>query len=191
VNGLFPQGEAVFSSDGVYRYWLTREPTVSANHAVIMPITCAFVMLNPSTADADHDDNTIRKCKKYTRLWGFHRTVIVNVFGFRSTDPKKMWWAWSQGWKDHGRIVGPDNDHYITKAVQEARLSGGRVVAAWGSGAGAGKKLERAYFRERCAAVCKLIGGELTCLKENNDGTPAHPLYQPDDAEPMRWRGAQ
>ena len=202
MNGLFPQGDAVFSSDQVYRYWLTRDLTAGLLVKPDILSTCAFVMLNPSTADANFDDPTIRKCKKLARLWGHTRLVIVNLFAYRATDPKNMWNAWRVG---SSGIVGDDNDHHITKAVQDARSMPpyliqnsdeirvvvrhpGRVVAAWGRGGTHNKEALR-FFRYRCEAVCKLIGTELTCLKENSDGTPVHPLYQPDDSEPMRWRG--
>jgi hypothetical protein len=46
---------AVFSGDERYRYRLTRIWEVSRQQVL-------FVMLNPSTADADKDDQTIRKC---------------------------------------------------------------------------------------------------------------------------------
>lgn len=186
MNGLFPQGEADFSSCGMYRYRLTRENI----RLGVAPATCTFVMLNPSTADADFDDPTIRKCKKLAALWGHGRLVIVNLYAFRSTDPKKMWWA-------HGAktdIVGPDNDSAIVRAVQEARTTGGKVVAAWGRGSAKAPSRstisgEARFHQLRTAHVCKLIGDALECLGTNNDGSPVHPLYQPDDSEPMRWRG--
>lgn len=61
-EAMFGNGAAL-SPDGVYRYRLWRiwdddlAPT-------------AFVMLNPSTADAMQDDPTIRRCMSFARSWG-------------------------------------------------------------------------------------------------------------------------
>ena len=47
-------------------------------------------MLNPSTADAEVDDATTRRCIDLSSGWGFGAVVIVNLFGYISTDPKKL-----------------------------------------------------------------------------------------------------
>ena len=49
---------AVFSIDDDYRYRLSR--LWNADKSIV-----AFVMLNPSTADATTDDPTIRRCLNY------------------------------------------------------------------------------------------------------------------------------
>jgi hypothetical protein len=60
---------AVLSDDGVYRYRLwriwddDRAPT-------------AFLMLNPSTADATVDDPTLRRCIAFARRWGAGGGVV-------------------------------------------------------------------------------------------------------------------
>jgi len=33
------------------------------------PIACVFIMLNPSTADGDTDDPTIRRCVAFAKAW--------------------------------------------------------------------------------------------------------------------------
>lgn len=55
-------GTAEFSINGVHRYWLTR-----GLGGVRPLVVCG---LNPSTADAEVDDNTIRKEMKFARSWG-------------------------------------------------------------------------------------------------------------------------
>lgn len=51
---------AYFSKDRVYRYDLWRQWDASRGYAM-------FVGLNPSTADEDNDDPTVRRCIGYDR----------------------------------------------------------------------------------------------------------------------------
>lgn len=105
---------AILSADRKYRYVLTRiwdetKPTV------------VFIGLNPSTADEEVDDKTIRKCIGYAKRWGYGKLIMVNLFAFRSTDPSML--------KRVEDPVGPDNDSYIQKCVSESNL----VIACWGN----------------------------------------------------------
>jgi hypothetical protein len=63
----------VISADGKYRYYLRR--TISGGSRI-----AAFIMLNSSTADAQADDPTIRKCIGICRLWGYGELHGVNLF---------------------------------------------------------------------------------------------------------------
>src|SRR5712664_2208515 len=71
---------AGFSCCGLYRYWLRRHWDAE------LPPVC-FVMLNPSTADAERDDPTIRRCCGFSRRWGYGGIVVVNLYAFRTSDP--------------------------------------------------------------------------------------------------------
>lgn len=66
-----------------------------------------FIGLNPSTADEEMDDPTIRKCINFAKGWGYGEIIMVNLFAFRSTDPSLLI-------RDENP-VGPDNDSYIQK----------------------------------------------------------------------------
>lgn len=150
---------AVISDDAEYRYrlwrtWDTEKPTL------------AFVMLNPSTADASEDDPTIRRCLGYAKDWGYGTLVVVNLFALQNTNPKNL--------RGHPNSVGPENDKHLRDACDEAE----RVVVAWDA---------NGSLHDRSRSVARLLEADLYALETTKDGHPVHPLYQPSDAEPELW----
>jgi hypothetical protein len=140
-----------------------------------------WVMLNPSTADAEVDDPTIQACMQFARLNGYGGIVVVNLFAFRSPHPKVMQAAVDP--------VGPFNDLHLSEVFEEASEYGGAVVAAWGTGGS---------YRGRDRQVIDLIeshGNTLLCFGRTKDGHPKHPLARghhriPRTAAPMPFRAA-
>jgi len=61
--------EAKFSEDGRNRYWLSRIWDV--NKPCI-----AFIGLNPSTANAEKDDPTIRRVISFATKWGITKNNL-------------------------------------------------------------------------------------------------------------------
>lgn len=158
---------AALSDDGRYRYELTRVWGAGP------PAT--FVMLNPSTADAQVDDPTIRRCIGFARSWGCGGLVVVNLYALRATNPAELWRA--------DDPVGPDNDEQLTLTLYLARSTTGPVVAAWGAHA----RPDRVRFITDAA---RGHGVQLLALKVTKAGAPGHPLYLRADAEPKPWGGA-
>lgn len=151
---------ATLDASGRYRYQLWRvwdelKPRV------------LFVMLNPSTADAAHDDPTIRKCVAYAKAWGYGSLEVVNLFAVRSTSPAMIY--------THDDPKGKDNDPYILESGYRAHL----IVAAWGAH---GEHRERDRY---VGALLKLHGFKLHCLKVTSKGLPNHPLYLKGDLMPF------
>ncbi len=167
MSELFPDVEmkrsADFSPCGVYRYTLVRVWDESKPRIL-------WVLLNPSTADAVHDDPTNRKGIKFSKAWGFGSCVFVNLFAFRSPHPKVM--------KKQAEPVGPENEALIIYEATRAIASGGKIVLAWGNDGA---------HRGRDAAVLKLLKSDgfdsLWCMGKNQGGSPKHPLYLRDDTE--------
>jgi hypothetical protein len=145
---------ALFSPCGAYRYRLSR--------AWADGPTAAFVMLNPSTADATKDDPTIRRCIGFAKREGCGGLVVVNIFAFRATSPADM--------RAADDPIGPDNDEHIMDALVDAD---GPVVAAWGS---------LGSYRGRDHDVRLLTDVPLWCLGLTKAGAPRHPLYVKGDA---------
>lgn len=155
-------GTAYFSDCMRYRYLLTRVLGGSG------PIT-VFVMLNPSTADADANDPTVRRCVGYAQDWGSAGLIVANLYSLRSTDPKGLWFDEDP--------VGPENNKTLADLARYHR----RIICAWGSNA----RTDRVRtFHD----IVMNVGGELLCLGTTKAGAPRHPLYLRRDAEPWPWR---
>lgn len=160
MNSLFMKSSAVLSPCGLYRYRLDRVWDET------LPPVC-WVMLNPSTADADADDPTIRRCMGFAERWGYGGNRVVNVYALRSADPKRLWEA--------GDPVGPENDQSIIDAC-----AGERTIVAWCTNA----KLDRVK------AVLSLLAPNalmVECLVVTKNGHPKHPLYVRGDVKPVAF----
>lgn len=117
-----------------------------------------FIMLNPSTADAEEDDPTIRRCVGFAKAHDHGGIQVVNLYAWRATDPRDL--------KAANYPIGPDNDNHIKAALGAA----GAVCVAWG---------ERARGLARPAEVLAMIqraGRSARCLAVTSHGMPAHPL---------------
>ena len=161
AGNLFETATAVFDPTYTYRYLLTR--TWGPGPGVL------FVMLNPSTADADHDDPTLRRCTGFARTLGCGALAVVNLYALRATDPHEL--------AGHPDPIGPATDHVIDLAAAHAD----RYVAAWGAHPAA---------RTRTAVVAATVNRQaarhhrpgLACLGLTKSRQPRHPLYLPKTA---------
>jgi hypothetical protein len=152
---------AVLSDCGRYRYSLTRTWGDQQN-------LCCWIMLNPSTADAELDDPTIRKCIGFSQRWGHGGLVVVNLFAWRSTDPEAL--------KRCGDPIGALNND----AIREAVATSVRVICAWGTHGklmGRGQRV-RGWFPPN---TTEHIG------PLSKDGHPKHPLYLPYELATVPW----
>ncbi len=156
---------AVISPCLKYRYHLWR---VWDDCAPMM----IFCMMNPSTADATHDDNTIRRCIGYAKRERHGGISVVNVFAYRSAHPRDLLAV--------GDPVGPDNNEWLRKIRGNFTLS--TLVAAWGNPKG-GKRFSRRYLEARHSMTAQ----HAKCLGINKDGSPKHPLYVEADAPLIAW----
>lgn len=69
---------AVIDESGQYRYSLIREWDPDKPKVV-------FIMLNGSTADAENDDPTLRRCIGFAQRWGFGSHIVIK-FAFLLID---------------------------------------------------------------------------------------------------------
>lgn len=146
---------AVFSPCGRYRYRLSREFIVGDGSVL-------FIMLNPSTADAERDDPSVRRCLGFARRWGFKELLVGNLFAWRATMPREL--------RRANEPIGPDNDLHLAEMAWQANV----IIAAWGThGAYQGRDKEVArLLRKHWVEHLGLTAG----------GQPRHPLYLRNDA---------
>jgi hypothetical protein len=170
MEALFdlPSSYALISDDGLYRYALGRRWETSLDG----PGAAVFVMLNPSTADAEQDDPTIRRCIGFAKALGCGGLHVVNLYAYRATKPADLWLA--------ADPVGPDNDHILGETFRAAVTDMRPVIAAWGANA----RPDRVADVKRLARSCGLT---LRALGITKDGAPRHPLYLRADSTPTRW----
>jgi hypothetical protein len=162
--------DALISPCGQYRYWLLRR---WSNRPL-----ATFVMLNPSTADANSDDATIRKCMGFADAWGLGGIWVVNLFALRSTNPyglvsDEVGRRYALDGGVLTRAVGPDNDEWLRAACEYDS-----PVLAWGATGGPHVgRLVDARLRRAFPMMASADGlQELRCLGRAKNGHPRHPL---------------
>ena len=154
---------ARFSPDRRYRYLLTRR--LGPGEAAVN-----FVMLNPSTADEERDDPTIRRCIGFARKWGFNLLLVTNLSPLRATDARDLMRSGPEP-----ESVARRNLSEVFDAAARSRL----VVLAYGNN---GEWEGRA---QRTLALLAERSIETHALGVTALGHPRHPLYARGDSRPV------
>ena len=159
---------AVISDDGKYRYSLSRfweEDPLSVD---------VWVMLNPSTADAEKDDPTIRRCIGFSKAeQGVGGILVVNLYAYRSTTPENIP-------SDPVEAAGLHNNRHIENAIRDPRTA--RVIAAWGAHR---RALDFPMFN--IWRTARLAGQKVYALGFCANGEPRHPLYVAKATVPVEY----
>lgn len=138
--------------DGLYRYMLWRrwgpEPPM------------VWIMLNPSTADGEEDDQTIRKCMAFARREGCGGIEVINLFALRATNPKAL--------ALHEDPEGPFNTTAWQLVLERPH---GPIVGAWGAHNLQRLPRPRAFLQWRH----QLVVEGFYCLGTTASGEPRHP----------------
>jgi hypothetical protein len=146
---------ATLTQDNKYRYKLSRiwdeeKPSV------------LFIMLNPSTADANIDDPTIRRVVNFAKSWGYGGVFVGNLYAFRSTDPKVL--------KHIDDPVGEDNIEHIKQLIGLSDM----VIYAWGNN------------HKEPSWLCELVDTPY-CIDVSRNRIPKHPLYLKGTLKPQKY----
>jgi hypothetical protein len=122
----------------------------------------AYIGINPSTATAKIDDQTVKKWVGFTIRNNGAAFLVANVFSYRSTDVKEL-----------ARVddpVGPENDRYLLEVIKEADI----IVPCWGSRDKVPDTLHP--HLDKVIALLKESGKPVRCFGLTASGDPKHPL---------------
>ena len=161
IRGDIP-GTAEFSECHKFRYTLTR------TWESLTPKLCV-IGLNPSTATAEKNDPTIRRCIGYAQAWGYGGLLMLNLYAYRATLPADLWQRWQGGYD----IVGGERNSFAAMLEYIAAHNCALTLAGWGR--------DR---KTRGRNAMQAIPG-LHYLTLNSDGSPGHPLYLRADLKPQ------
>ena len=162
-----------------YRYHLTRGGWLGGSGTV------AFVMLNPSTANAEEDDPTIRRCIRFAKDWGYAQLSVVNLYAYRATNPKELKALGREAIGEtcertgYGPLYSNVNDNWLRTTAMQAD----QIVVAWG--ASEGPVSGRA--KDSAEVLMTHRGPFLKALGTTKAGHPRHPLYVRADADLVDW----
>lgn len=155
---------AIISTCGHYRYSLWRKWGYDERNLHI-------IMLNPSTADANEDDPTIRRCIGFAKDNGHSGIFISNLFALRTSDPKVLY-----------RHPHPVSDpHRANKNDVHIRLNDMeccRTIFAWGA---------HGSHKHRDIQIIDRFPGA-GCLGFTLAGHPKHPLYLPKNSPIVAYK---
>lgn len=157
------ESSAIISEDGQFRVRLFRRWRADR------PLWL-WIMLNPSTADGNKDDATIRRLIGFTERGKGGGMIVENLYSIRATSPKDLA---AGGWQ-----IGPDCDNSLATSLIECD---GPVIAGWGNHA----PPARAYV---VTSMVRRTGRETMCLGLTQARAPIHPLYQPNEKELIELR---
>lgn len=152
---------AILDPSGKYRLWLWRSLTQNVQSA------CAWVLNNPSIADGQTDDPTVRRAWAFTRDWGYDSMVFVNTNPYRSTNPSAA--------GEPPEYIQAINDKWLREVMMSCQM----VVCGWGDKA-------NPKLTGRAVRIMHEIG-PLHALRITMSGNPQHPLYLPGNLTPTLW----
>ena len=136
------------------------------------PLICIGV--NPSTAEPDNLDNTLKSVERIAAFNGFDSFIMFNVYAQRATRPKDMD-------TERNEALHAENlaaFRYVLEASLPRRPA---VWAAWGS------VIEMRPYLPRCVEEMIALGEEygaewFTAGARSKKGHPHHPLYLKKDS---------
>ena len=134
-----------------------------------------WIMLNPSTANGDTDDATMRRVTAYSRSWGYSLLTVSNLWSYRATKPAALFKWLNKGGEWISRTTA-ESDRWVAQMARRAD----RVIVAWGA---------RGSKDRRGLAMLRFLDGlgvTPFALALTGNGQPVHPLHQPASLQPRQ-----
>ena len=151
---------ATFSRCGEHRYilsriWDDKLPTVM------------FIGLNPSKADGEVDDPTIKSVRRIAKQLGYGGIYMANCFPYITAYPSKL-------------LVDDLSSQINNEFLAEYGSIAATVIFAWGN-------FEVVKKMTRDKELIAMFPDALA-LHINKDGSPKHPLYCKSDIKPVKFK---
>jgi len=147
--------KAKFSIDKKHRYELSRHWDLSKSDIL-------FIMLNPSIANEDIDDPTIKRLISFTREFKHGGFFVANLFTYITPYSKTL---------DTSIGLTKLNLKTIKNLVNKVD----EVIYAWGSSIKEPQELKNLVKNPKC-------------FGKNLNGTPKHPLYLSSNSKLIKFR---
>jgi hypothetical protein len=123
-----------------------------------------FIMLNPSTANSENDDNTITRVINFTKSWGYGGVKVTNIYAFCSKYPKKL--------KKIKDPIGEKNIYHIQNLIRNENFE--KIIYAWG------------YNKKEPKWLYELVHIPY-CIDVSIKGFPKHPLRLNGKLQPVLY----
>lgn len=135
------------------------------------PLIC--IGINPSTAEPDNLDNTLKSVKRIAFANGFDSFIMYNVYAQRATRPDDM----DEKFNEQLHEENMKAFRYVLKRSGSSPA----IWAAWGT------IIEKRSYLKDCVRDMVKIGNEFNakwymCGKPSVKGHPHHPLYLKKDS---------
>ena len=173
------QADAELSHCGSYR-WLLHRPILVNQDTTKQQHVLVFVGLNPSRADGNRDDPTLRRLQGFSHQWGYHHLVVLNLFARISSSP-----SWLRRCKDP---IGAENNQHLHQWFHLWALQPTwDLWLGWGAFGG---------LMQRDEVVLKMLNGVSDQRGHHpppfvtgvtKAGYPRHPLYLPSGVQRSAW----
>ncbi len=163
---------ARFSNNRQHRYMLWRTWNLKISQRAV------FVGLNPSRANEQSDDPTLRRCQNFARGWtGRWRCgglFVVNLYSYCSPSPSELF--------RNGTRTNHLNNRWLSELCCRPDSL---VIGMWGNH---GLRNDRCHRFTDWAAENNII---VHSLAVNSSGTPAHPLYLKKGLKPREYKASE
>ena len=147
--------KAKFSIDKKHRYELSRHWDLNKSDIL-------FIMLNPSIANEDIDDPTIKRLISFTREFKYGGFFVANLFTYITPYSKTL---------DTSIGLTKLNLKTIKNLVNKVD----EVIYAWGNSIKEPQELKNLVKNPKC-------------FGKNLNGTPKHPLYLSSNSKLIKFR---
>lgn len=158
------QTTAQFSPNRKYRYLLIRTWDEKLPNL-------GLIMINPSNADEETDDPTIRRCIALAKNLGYGSIWVGNLFAYVCSQPNNMFALQRNEGVD---VVGPDNLVYLEHLFENVDA----CICAWGNNGNKGIEA-----KDEIAFLSRRNKVPLYAFQLTKTGEPQHPLYLPNNTD--------